>query len=200
MLLGLASGPVASCRSGTSTVVSEAPAPGYTGEEAKPDDAPFEMAEASNRGSTTIPESFFGNATTTSTTTTAPPTTTTTQPPYELPSTVTSICGVSRSIRSLFPQTEPSDALVRRTLDGLLRNLDAYLRLAPDEIEADLSAIRDMVQELDRLFTEGGDTVRYPPLVSVIMAIRNGSAPYQDLAAQLDHVTVVEQSVCSASQ
>lgn len=202
LVLGTLAGLLSSCGPSES---NEAATPGYKDEERRPDDSPFEMAEPEDRGPTTIPDGFFNGTSTpnvppTPTSTPPPSTTTTAQPPYELPTNVTSICGMTRSIKSLLPKTQPSDALVRKTLDGLLPNLEAYIRLSPPEVVGDVTFIRDMVRELDRLFTEGGNTVVYPPVLAIITSINTLSPPYQDLGERMARIEVAEQSACSSAQ
>jgi hypothetical protein len=149
-------------------------------------------------GATTLPESYFGDRTTsTLPTTTAPPTTTTTsQPPLYLPTKIDSICGLNRSLISLFPDGKVSDARIANILGRLNANLDRYLELAPPEMLEDLRAVRQLVRELTALFEEGGRSADYPPLAARVESLSQGKPPDQDVALRFRRLALQEAAFC----
>lgn len=172
-------------------------APGYDASATTIDTTPFDLAGPSSRsGSTTIPSGAFDPAEPTVTEPAPEDATTTTQPPFFLPSNVTSICGATRSLASLFPRDPIPDAQVAGTLAQLRVNLAAYEQLAPATVRADFTAVRTMVEELDRLFQEGGQTTSYPPLQAVLQQLTQAQPPYREVISAIARIRIQEEQIC----
>lgn len=184
--------------------------PGFAPTDRQIDTTPFTMALPDDG---TIPEGFFLNPpsesppptapppltapSTTASTTTVPASTTTSQPPYFLPVSVTSICGFTRSIASLFPRDrQPTSNMVARTLEGLTRNLSNYLQVAPPEMRADVNTILALIGELSRLYYEGERDLSYQPLREFTALLVAGEPPYEDIQMVLQRLAYGEGLTC----
>lgn len=185
-------------------------APGFAPADPAIDTTPFTMALPSDD---TLPDGFFedrppepppsGSAppstapTTTAPTTTVPPATTTSQPPYFLPVEIDSICGLTRSIASLFsPDRAPTANQVDRTLQQLLRNLDRYVQVAPPAMTADIRTLQTLVSELASVFYQGERDLAYPPLQQLLAALSAGKPPYERIPAVLQRLAFGEGVTC----
>lgn len=171
--------------------------------EASPGDAagerttePFSMAEPRDTGGpTTIP--LFDPS---STTTTAEPPTT--QAPRasvpDLPATdsITSLCGLSRSIQSVSALTQSSEFDEAAVADQLRANLARSAEVAPDQREL-LEQVAEKIDGLLTILQENGWDARAPRVEAAIEAVEQRSPPFADLKANLEELEGVESQQCS---
>lgn len=183
--------------------------PGFDGTGTSLDDAPFELAMPDDTGGpttigstlplpfgvTTAPPPQPTTTTLPETTTTTTPTTTTTKPEFYLPlaEDITGICGMWRSVMSIFPKDGGiTDAEIRRIFDRLLPNLEVYARVAPASALEAVEVVTISLTRLADLFTEGGDDQTYPPLVDELVRLQQELPPFERLADSLEAVRLIE--------
>jgi len=146
----------------------------------------------------TIPKKT--TTTTSTTTTTIPPTTTsttTTIPERFLPPTqsISSVCGLVRSITTVFRPGDDQRAL-NGVLPAIVANLAAYSSFAPADLKPDVDAIQAVVQRLNGFYQTSGQNPYDPALQGHLGLISAGLPPYQELRVNLLHIGAWESSNC----
>lgn len=168
------------------------------------DTSPFEMAGPRETSAlTTIPDpdrfEDDEDEAPEITASTIPPTTDTLPRPStpEVPAldSITSLCGVTASIRSLYSITQSDQFDEEAVVNQLRNNLRRYAVLDP-EAGALITAIADDVDRLAFILSQNGFDGRSPAILEAVQAIDREVEPFPDLGERIFDLSLIESDAC----
>jgi hypothetical protein len=112
------------------------------------------------------------------------------------PATITSICGLSKSLQYLVSLTRSSSFNDQAVLTAISNNLAKYQEFAPPDAVAAMTALRSHFAQTLTVIAANGWKANSP---AVLALVRSNSPPISSLISDLDILAPIEERSCPRS-